>query len=148
MAVAKGVAYWAGVLGEPKADKFDDALKWSLDLEVDDEERARLVGLGIKSKENNPNVFVFKRYLINKKTGNNNPPPNVVDAGKNPWDQESLIGNGSKVNVAFNTYPHPMDSKTGLGKGLQAVQVMEHVPYGVGSGLAEFNNEAEAVDEF
>ena len=46
--------------------------------------------------------------------------------GKTPFTQE--IGNGSEVNVAYSLFPY-----TGFGGGvkliLEAVQVVEHVPY-------------------
>lgn len=151
MAVAHGKAYWAQVLGNAVQGEYDNEPLWKIELHVTDEERERLEGLGIKGKQKDPNVFVFKRALKNKKTGKDNVPPSVVDSSKNTWDEAKLIGNESEVNVAFSTYPHPMDKQHGLGKGLQAVQVLNHVAYGGGAGVDEFADETvhgDATDEF
>ena len=59
---------------------------------------------------------------------------------KNIW-ADGEIGNGSLVKVSFFTYEHAMVKKAGLGKSLNAVQVIKHVPYEGGSGVNEFEDE-------
>ena len=58
---------------------------------------------------------------------------------KNLW-ADGEIGNGSLVKVSFFPFEHPNTAKVGLGKSLNAVQVIEHVPY-EGGGLGEFEDE-------
>lgn len=150
MSVAKGTAEWARILGPATQNEFEEAPVWSIDLRVDDEEKDRLEELGLKPKQKDDHVFNFKQKLLRKDGVTENRPPSVVDGAKNPWPEDKLIGNGSVVKVAFNTYEHKMVSKFGLGKGLQAVQVLEHVEYSGGGGVSEFDveEEGEGVDEF
>lgn len=145
--IATGTAEWAQVLGAAPKNDFEDVPSWKIDLIVDDKEKERLEGLGLKGKATDANRFTFKQKAV-RKDGTENRPPNVVDAGKNPWPDDTLIGNGSKVKVAFTTYEHQMSKQYGLGKGLNAVQVLDLVPYSGGGGVSEFDNEASDVDEF
>jgi len=81
------------------------------------------------------------------KTGKELGAPTVVDADKNPWNNGE-IGNGSVVNVSFMTYEHPKTKKFGLGKALNAIQVVEHVPYEGAGGVSEFDAVGTATEEF
>jgi hypothetical protein len=56
-------------------------------------------------------------------------PPVVTDAKLNPWPATKLIGNGSKIRVAFQ--PWGWDTPTGKGMSLELlqVQVLDHVAY-------------------
>ena len=68
------------------------------------------------------------------------PAPTVVDENKHGWDSAIKIGNGSKVQVAYDTYEHQATDKYGLGKSLSAVMVKELVEYAGGStGVDEFD---------
>jgi hypothetical protein len=145
--IAQGKAEWARILGSATQNEFEEAPLWSIDLRVEDEEKTRLEGLGLKPKTKDDHVFNFKQKLL-RKDGTENSGPNVVDVSKQPWPEDNLVGNGSLVKVAFNTYEHKMTSQYGLGKGLQAVQVLEHVAYGGSGGVGEFADESEAVGEF
>lgn len=147
MTIATGKAEWARVLGPASQNDFEEAPLWSIDLRVDDEEKERLEDLGLKPKIKDDHVFNFKRKLL-RKDGQENTAPNVVDSSKKAWAEDKLIGNGSVVKVAFNTYEHKMQKQYGLGKGLTAVQVLEHVPYAGGGGVSEFDDETGATDEF
>ena len=108
-------------------------------MKVTDEERDRLIASGLKPKQKDANVFVFKRKPITAK-GNHMPAPTVVDENKHGWDSAIKIGNGSQVKVAYDTYEHQATDKYGLGKSLSAVQVLELVEYsGGGNALDEFD---------
>jgi hypothetical protein len=52
-------------------------------------------------------------------------PPKVYDQNGDPWNEEVLIGNGSKVEVTADVY----DTSKGKGTRLVSVKVLEHVPY-------------------
>ncbi|MCS5594362.1 MAG: DUF2815 family protein [Porticoccaceae bacterium] len=58
--------------------------------------------------------------------------PAVLDSKKNPMGKGSLIGNGSRVKVAFEPIPYVMQStkKVGVSLRLKAVQVLDLVEYG------------------
>jgi hypothetical protein len=58
--------------------------------------------------------------------------PVVLDAKKTPLTGDTLIGNGSKVKVAFEPIPYVMQStkKVGVSLRLKAVQVIDLVEYG------------------
>jgi len=156
MAVAIGEALYPALF-EPKVDKFTPIPGiYSIDLKVTDEERDRLIESGLKPKQKDANVFVFKRKPVTAK-GNTMPAPVVVDAFKNGWDSTVRIGNNSKVKVAYSTYEHHKTDEHGLGKSLDAVQVMELVAYSGGNNaIDEFDSAvkevvkevAEAVEEF
>jgi len=138
MAVATGEALYPALF-EPKVDKYTPMPGvYSIDLKVDDEERDRLIASGIKPKQKDANVFVFKRKPVTAK-GNHLPAPTVVDENKHGWDNAVMIGNGSQVKVAYSTYEHQATDKYGLGKSLDAVQVLNLVVYsGGGNALDEF----------
>jgi len=67
--------------------------------------------------------------------------PVVLDAKKTPLTGDTLVGNGSKVKVAFEPIPYVMQStkKVGVSLRLKAVQVIDLVEYG--------NSAASVFDE-
>jgi hypothetical protein len=148
MAVATGEALYPSLF-EPKVDKYTPQPGvYSIDLKVNDEERDRLIASGIKPKMKDNNVFVFKRKPITAK-GNSLPAPTVVDENKHGWDSTIKIGNGSKVKVAYSTYEHQATDLYGLGKSLDAVQVIDLIEYsGGGNALDEFDAVTVENEEF
>ena len=68
--------------------------------------------------------------------------PVVLDAKKTPLTGDTLIGNGSKVKVAFEPIPYVMQStkKVGVSLRLKAVQVIDLVEYG-NSATSVFDEE-------
>jgi len=67
--------------------------------------------------------------------------PTVLDSKKVPVSGDTLIGNGSKVKVAFEPIPYVMAStkKVGVSLRLKAIQVIDLVEYG--------NSAASVFDE-
>jgi len=67
--------------------------------------------------------------------------PAVLDAKKQPLPEGMLIGNGSRVKVAFEPFPYVMQAtkKVGVSLRLKAVQVLDLVEYG--------NNSTSVFDE-
>ena len=127
--VISGTAYWASVI-TPNT-KFDADGVWTIDVgNLDDlnKKKAQKDGLTIKNKGDEKEDFVtFKRKVRNAK-GNLNRQPNVVDANKT-LITETMIGNGSKVNVLYEPFEWNFGGKTGVSADLRAVQVTELVPY-------------------
>ena len=56
--------------------------------------------------------------------------PIVFDSNNNPWNPSNMIGNGSKIVIAFDIYAWP-NRGTGAGMTFQPrqVQVVEYVAY-------------------
>ena len=127
--VISGTSYWASVIS-PNT-KFDADGVWTIDVgNLDDlnKKKAQKDGLTIKNKGDEKEDFVtFKRKVRNAK-GNLNRQPNVVDANKR-LITETMIGNGSKVNVLYEPFEWNFGGKTGVSADLRAVQVTELVPY-------------------
>jgi hypothetical protein len=76
-------------------------------------------------------VFKFKRNETTQK-GRVLPPPVIVDAKRQPWPGDQLIGNGTKGKIAFD--PYGWDSTTvrgakGMSLWLNMVQVIDYKPY-------------------
>ena len=68
--------------------------------------------------------------------------PAVLDSKKVPISKDTLIGNGSKVKVAFEPIPYVMSStkKVGVSLRMKAVQVIDLVEYG-NSATSVFDEE-------
>lgn len=139
MPVIKGTAMWA--FTKTPDTKFEPV--WRITVQMTDEEAQKLKEFKVKVRRNDDGIFEykFKRGVTNKKTGLANPPPRIVDAHKEPFDQ--IIGNGSKVVVQYKPFEWKNSFGKGIGLDLQAVQVLEHVPYG-GDGSQD---ELEVVDD-
>jgi hypothetical protein len=72
--------------------------------------------------------FRFKKKEFTAK-GVAKQPPVIVDAKKNLWPADQLIGNGSKIKVAFSVYPWEMAGAKGMSLELEQLQVLELVSY-------------------
>lgn len=127
--VISGTSYWASVI-TPNT-KFDADGVWTIDVgNLDDlnKKKAQKDGLTIKNKGDEKEDFVtFKRKVRNAK-GSLNRQPNVVDANKR-LITDTMIGNGSKVNVLYEPFEWNFGGKTGVSADLRAVQVTDLVPY-------------------
>lgn len=103
MAMIRGTAKWAKVLGKPHAGYENAFNEWSIDVYLDDNTVAKLKseGLGKKIKDKgNGQYITFKRKEL-KKDGTPNQPIRVVDHHGEEWNPKIKIGNGSIVNVNF-----------------------------------------------
>ena len=130
MPVLNGKAYWASVV-TPNTT-FDEDGVYSIDLAVDEENKKSAVseGLSIKSKGDERGDFVSIKRKAKRKDGSLNRAPDIMDNMKRPL-QNTLIGNGSTVNVLFKTYEwnHKPTNRSGKSADLQAVQVVNLIPY-------------------
>ena len=127
--VMSGTAYWASVIA-PNT-KFDADGVWTIDVgNLDDlnKKKAQKDGLTIKNKGDEKDDFVTIKRKVRNAKGNLNRQPNVVDANKT-LITETMIGNGSKVNVLYEPFEWNFGGKTGVSADLRAVQVTELVPY-------------------
>ena len=127
--VISGTAYWASVI-TPNS-KFDSDGVWTIDVaNLDDlnKKKAQKDGLTVKNKGDEKEDFVTIKRKVRNNKGNLNRQPNVVDANKR-LVTETMIGNGSKVNVLYEPFEWNFGGKTGVSADLRAVQVTELVPY-------------------
>ena len=123
------MAYWASVIN-PNT-KFDADGVWTIDVgNLDDlnKKKAQKDGLTVKNKGDEKEDFVTIKRKVRNNKGNLNRQPNVVDANKR-LVTETMIGNGSKVNVLYEPFEWNFGGKTGVSADLRAVQVTELVPY-------------------
>ena len=130
MAVISGTAFWASVT-HPNTT-FDEDGVWTIDVcQLDSKAQKFIKGLGLplKNKGDDREEFVTVKRRVRRKGGGVNSSPSLVDSDLKPM-HNTLIGNGSKVNVRFDTYDWEFGNKTGKGADLIGVQVVELVPYG------------------
>ena len=131
MAVISGTAYWASV-ANPNTT-FDEDGVWTIDvcqLDASAKKIAKGLSLPIKNKGDDRG-----------KGGGVNRSPSLVDSDLKPM-YNTLIGNGSKVNVRFDTYDWEFGGKTGTSADLVGVQVVDLVPYGTDGSAEEKDFEA------
>jgi len=131
--VIRGVANWAKVLGPPRLNTFTDEKEWSIDVTPDKDSRALLRKLGINDRLRDPkdgdtreDSFMSFRQREFRKDGTKNDPIRIVDATNQKWGN-SLIGNGSTVDVRFAVKDYGKGKKKGVY--IRAIRVLEHVPY-------------------
>jgi hypothetical protein len=73
------------------------------------------------------------------------PPPKVVDKDQNPFTDN--IGNGSRVTIQYKLGDWNFQGRKGVSAYLQAVQVLNHVPYEKADKPLEFGQQpANKVD--
>ena len=130
MMYATGKAMWANV-SVPNT-RFEPH-KYMITVLTDQDTATELEGAGLnQSKDRAGNTkydepaFMFSKTAVNKKTGEPNKAPKLIDADGNPLD--CLIGNGSNVTVKIRPYTSPY----GTFAELIAVKVNELVEYGGG----------------
>ena len=130
MPVLSGKAHWASV-ANPNTT-FEPV--WSVDLAIEGDElnKARQLGLTIKNKGDDRGNFVTIKRKQYRKDGSENKRPDLVDSNKNNMGN-TLVGNGSDVNVLFKTFEWEYAGKTGMGAELQKVQVTNLIEYSDGS---------------
>ena len=62
-------------------------------------------------------------------------PVRVVDSAKNPFENRTQIGNGSKGNVIVWQAPYEVQGRKGISNSLTAVQVTDFVEYASTGGV-------------
>ena len=137
MSVIKGSAYWASIVSPNTT--FDSDGVWSIDvgnLDKKNIEVAKNDGLEIKNKGDDRGDFVTVKRKVRRKDGGMNKAPEVKDAQKRTMIN-TLIGNGSEVNVLYSTYEWEFKGRSGVSADLRAIQVTNLVPYNVDADADE-----------
>ena len=128
MSVISGTAYWASI--QSPNTKFEPH-RWSINvgnLDAENKAIAEKDGLTVKNKGDEKEDFVTIKRKVRNAKGSLNRQPNVVAANKR-LITDTMIGNGSKVNVLYEPFEWNFGGKTGVSADLRAVQVTELVPY-------------------
>ena len=151
MSVINGKAYWAAV-ASPNTT-FDPDGMWTVDVCNLDEKNVKLAkkdGISIKNKGDDRGDFVTIKRKVRRKDGGMNRAPELMDAQKRTLSNV-MIGNGSVVNVLYNTYDWEYRGRQGTSADLRSVQVVDLIPYNSDSDEAfdvvEGYNSPDAVDE-
>ena len=130
MSVISGKAYWASIVAPNTT--FDSDGVWSIDVCNLDKKNLDIVkkdGLTVKNKGDDRGDFVtVKRKVRNQKSGELNRAPTLVDAQKRAM-MNTAVGNGSVVNVKYNPFDWDFGGRKGIGANLNAVQVIDLIPY-------------------
>lgn len=171
-----GDAWWAKVLEPADGYEEGDPRAWSVELALDPAEPdtiafiekiealfEELHGVGAKQakncwpfadqtdRDNQPTGmlrFRFKRTETSAK-GNLMSRPVIVDSKKNPWPADCLIGNGSKVKVAFTHWgwTEKRSGAKGISLTLESLQVLDLVAYDQVDTTSAFGEEEGYVAE-
>jgi hypothetical protein len=130
----QGRASYAKILGSAPPGYDNGPAEWTFDLVLDEKGLKDYLASGgdnfyVKTnKETGEQYIRFKRFAL-KKDGTPSKPILVVGPDGKEWDQKTLIGNDSILNVRFglNEITHKKDKR--LKPSVLAVQVWEHKKY-------------------
>ena len=123
MAILEGSVKWASIT-TPNT-KFEPV--YSIDLIVDEETANDFASRGHKVKQHDEGPALVIKRKVNGPNGMIRPAPRLLDASKQ--EINTAVGNGSKVRVQFNEYSGEGKFGPYVGMDLQAVQVIDLVPY-------------------
>jgi hypothetical protein len=132
-AVMRGKASFARILGDPVLNYNKDGKEWKMDFEITKDSIKELKDLGIgdrvKSKDNylDGAPFLSFKQAEFKRDGKPNEPIKVVDIIQNPWPQDTMIGNGSDIEVKFVVVDYGPGKKSGVY--IRSVRVLNLVRY-------------------
>ena len=120
---------YAKVIRPGKAYDDNKPDEWSVNMYVTDEDAKRLekAGCSARADKDGGEYFLAKR-AVKSGNGKDVDPPRIVDAAKKPWNGDD-IGNGSVCNVIVTLFPWNRKGRTGVFIYLNAMQVVNFVPY-------------------
>lgn len=115
----EGTAYWCKLLDDPVPTYDEKGEEWTLDVSLSERGKNLMTRLGmidkIKNQDDDRGEYVTFRRPSVKKSGDDKGQPNkpvpVKDAEGNDWDNDTKIGNGSKVKVKFSVFSMPARGK-------------------------------------
>jgi|TARA_R110002020_G_scaffold21200_1_gene71916 hypothetical protein len=139
--VISGKAYWASI-ATPNTT-FDPDGVWTVDvgnLDKTSIDQLKEDGLTVKNKGDDRGDFVTIKRKVRRKDGQMNRTPDLVDAKKRQMSN-TMIGNGSDVNVLYSTYDWEFKGRKGTSADLKSIQVTNLIPYS--SGVEEDFDEVD-----
>ena len=136
MAILEGTAYWASIT-TPNT-RFEPV--YTVNVVVDDDTANEFASRGHKVKQMDEGPAVIVKRKVNGPNGRVRPAPRLLDSIKG--ELKVAVGNGSKVRVQYNEYSGEGKFGPYIGLDLQAVQVLDLVPYKNDDG-SEFFEDGE-----
>jgi len=136
MAIIEGTAYWASIT-TPNT-MFEPV--YTVNVVVDDDTANEFASRGHNVKQMDEGPAVIVKRKVNGPNGRVRPAPRLLDSNK--VELKVAVGNGSKVRVQYNEYSGEGKFGTYIGLDLQAVQVLDLVPYKNDDG-SEFFEDGE-----
>ena len=150
-----GECEWFKLLGEARENKFEPTKPrtWTVDFVLDNSNPDHMAWIeemeamysqvhGEKKKSSNwfpcspykddprkKTVVKFKLPEFARKDGTKSEGPAVFDSARKFWDPKKLIGNGSKIVIAFDIYAWSGPSGAGMTFQPRQVQVVDYKPY-------------------
>ena len=123
MAILSGVElHWNKLLGDPRLNYNEDGKEWAVDLHLTDDHIAAMEKEGFSSDsylkkvkgskteilvtDDGKKVLKYTRPEFNK-DGKANKRVTIIDGEGMPWDQETMIGNGSIADLQYSIYTLP-----------------------------------------
>ena len=123
MAILEGSVKWASIT-TPNT-KFEPV--YTVDLIVDEEIANDFASRGHKVKQHDEGPALVIKRKVNGPNGMIRPAPRLLDSSKQ--EINTAVGNGSKVRVQYNEQSGEGKFGPYTGLDLQAVQVIDLVPY-------------------
>ena len=125
MTLISGKAYWASITAPNTT--FEPC--WTIDVALDEENYEKVIadGVPVKNKSDDRGNFVTIKRKVDGKNGPNLA-PELVDTQRQPMFN-TLIGNGSDVNVLYRPFDWDYKGKSGRSADLQKVQVVNLIAY-------------------
>lgn len=136
MAILEGTAYWASI--KTPNTKFEPV--YTVNLVVDEDIANNFASRGHKVKQMDEGPALIIKRKVNGPNGRVRPAPRLIDQDK--LDISTAVGNGSKIRVQYNEYEGEGKFGPYIGLDLQAVQVMDLIPYKNADG-SEFFEDGE-----
>ena len=136
MAIIEGTAYWASIT-TPNT-RFEPV--YTVNVVVDDDTANEFASRGHKVKQMDEGPAIIVKRKVNGPNGRVRPAPRLLDSNK--VELKVAVGNGSKVRVQYNEYSGEGKFGPYIGLDLQAVQVLDLVPYKNDDG-SEFFEDGE-----
>ena len=136
MAILEGTAYWASI--RTPNTKFEPM--YTVNLIVDEDVADDFASRGHKVKQMDEGPALIIKRKVNGPNGRVRPAPRLLD--QNKLDINTAVGNGSKIRVQYSEYEGEGKFGPYIGLDLQAVQVLDLVPYKNADG-SEFFEDGE-----
>jgi hypothetical protein len=123
--------------------KFDPC--WKIDIVLTKEQADKMKSAGFKVRQDTDGDWILRaKKKVRTKSGQPMSAPTVVGRdGVTPFTEN--VGNGSICNVNIFAKYIEVSGQTYLPAYLNEVQVVEHVPYGGGSGFANVDEDGDAA---
>lgn len=149
---------WAKVVGDPEPNKWEPTKPptWSIEALIDPQNPEHMqwvasaedhfaqfhgdqgkksvnwLAIGPDKEDRTRLVAKFKMPQFTRKDGTTSPGPTVMDARKQPWPHNKLIGNGSKARIGYTVYAWKTPTGQGITMQPTHVQIIELIEYSSG----------------